>query len=257
VKIPILLYHGIGSDGSGSPWVMDPGRFREHMDVVAATGRPTSTVSDHVASLATSRGPAPGTVLVTFDDGLACFGREAWPIMRERDITCTLYVVSGQVGQDAAWLGADAPPMLTWDDIRRLDAEGCEIGAHSVSHPQLDVVPRDVLPHEVRSSRTAIALQLDHPVRSFAYPHGFHDRKVVEEVRRAGYSSACAVRNLFSSARDDPFALARITVDSSWTAEDLARVLDGEGPATAPRRTMLRTRAWRRYRRLRRAVGAP
>ncbi|WP_421119918.1 polysaccharide deacetylase family protein [Aquihabitans daechungensis] len=260
MKVPILLYHGVDTDVPGrlAPYVMSPGLFAEHMQLLADLGRPTTTVSEHVDRLTRGEDPAEGTVLVTFDDGLADFGRHAWPVLRDLDLACTLYVVSGRVGEQAEWLAplGATPPMLTGDDLLALDAQGCEIGAHSVSHPELDTLARHELGPEVRGARTDLSVRLGHPVRSFAYPHGYHDRRVVDEVRRAGYHSACAVRNMLSSTDDDPFALARITIGATCGVDDLRRVLDGEGLRVAPARERLRTAGWRTYRRTRRHLAA-
>lgn len=257
--IPILLYHGVDHDPAPglAPFVMDPARFAEHVAIIAERGCPTFTVSELVDLLRRGEEPPPGSVAVTFDDGLADFAVHAWPAMRSHEIAGTLYVATGEVGGRARWLAplGDAPPMLTWDQVAELDADGCEIGAHSQTHPQLDTLRSAALTEEVRGSRVDLGLHLGHPARSFAYPHGFHSPRVVEAVRLAGFDSACAVRNLLSSPDDDPFALARVTVDASWDGDRLRRVLDGEGLGVAPRSERLRTIGWRTYRRARTLLG--
>ena len=260
--IPILLYHGVDPAEQPpdlAPYVVTPGRFAEHMDLLVARGHRTVTVSDLVDELADGRRPDPGTVLVTFDDGLAGFGSHAWPILTARDIAATLYVACGYVGARAEWLSPLGPPpaMLSWDEICELDLDGCEIGAHSWSHPELDTLTSTELPHEIRDSRVELCMKLGHPVRSFAYPHGYHSRRVKQAVMQAGYDSACAVRNLLSSPDDDLFALARVTIDASCGVDELARILDGDAVGSAPRRQQARTLGWRAYRRTRRRLGAP
>lgn len=259
--IPILLYHGVDRDPPPdlAPWVMDPDRFADHLGLLAARGTTTVTVSELCRRLDAGEDLPDDLALVTFDDGLADFDEHAWPVLRDLGIAATLYVVAGAVGGNADWLApfGPPPPMLTWDQVRRLDAEGCEIGAHSRTHPELDTLRSADLVDEVRGSRTDLALQLGHPVASFAYPHGYHHRAAVEAVRRAGFASACAVRNLYSSPADDRFALARITVTADWTTDQLAAVLDGRGPRVAPRRPQARTVAWRTYRRARSRRARP
>jgi peptidoglycan/xylan/chitin deacetylase (PgdA/CDA1 family) len=258
--VPILLYHGVDHDPvpALAPFVMDPERFAQHMDVLVERGASTFTVSAWCDLLDSGEEPPPDAVLVTFDDGLADFGRHAWPILRERCLAATLYVVSGNVGGEADWLASlgDTPPMLTWADVIRLDQEGCEIGSHSVSHPELDVLDSEALVQEVRQSRVDLAVHLGHSVRSFAYPHGYHGKRVKDAVRMAGFDSACAVRNLWSTTDDDHHALARITIDGSCTADGLRALLDGHGRRVARPREQLRTKGWRAYRRARRNRSA-
>ncbi|MCU1368971.1 MAG: hypothetical protein JWO77_165 [Ilumatobacteraceae bacterium] len=258
--IPILLYHGVDDHAPVGlePYVMDPARFDEHMRYLVERGCTGLTVSD-LCDLIDRGDPVPAdTVVVTFDDGLADFGEHAWPILRSHGLPATLYVVSDCIGGEARWLsGFGAPsPMLSWDQLRALDAEGCEIGAHSATHPELDTIPRSELVHEIRGSRTTLAMGLGHPVRSFAYPHGYHDRKVKEAARNAGFDSACAVRNMLSAVDDDRYAIARVTIEADCDVPALARVLDGVGVAAAPRRQQLRTVGWRAVRRTRRRVAS-
>jgi peptidoglycan/xylan/chitin deacetylase (PgdA/CDA1 family) len=258
--IPILLYHGVDDHAPEglAPYVMAPERFDQHMARLVERGCNVLTVSD-LCDLIDRGGPVPAeTVVVSFDDGLADFGANAWPILRSHGLAATLYVVSDRIGGDASWLDpfGPPPPMLTWDQVRALDADGCEIGAHSATHPELDAIPRRQLVDEVRGARTTLALGLGHPVRSFAYPHGYHDRKVKDAARQAGFDSACAVRNMLSSADDDRYAIARVTIEGTCDVAGLDRVLDGVGLATAPRRQQVRTVGWRTVRRTRRLLAS-
>ena len=95
------------------------------------------------------------------------------------------------------------------------------------------------------------------PVTSFAYPHGFHDRRVRDLVVDAGFTSACAVKQALSSPTDDPFALARIMPTGDVTAEELVdRLRSPRTPVSTGDRQALRTRAYRYVRRFRQEVAA-
>jgi hypothetical protein len=93
----------------------------------------------------------------------------------------------------------------------------------------------------------------ERPCRSFAYPHGSHDRRTVDIVRASGYSSAVAVRNALSHAGDDPFALARVTVERRSGSATVERALAGSLPI-ARDAERARTRAYRYVRRLTRGA---
>jgi len=255
--IPVLLYHGVAPSAAPAlqPWVMHPDRFAAHLDLIVERGLTPLTVSQLVDAYRDEGELPERPVAITFDDGMADFAEHAWPALRQRGLTATHYVVTGAIGRRVDWLdelGHDAPAMLTWDQIRALDAEGCEIGAHSVTHPELDTLRRRSIADEVGRSRRELSARLGRPVRSFAYPHGYHDRRVRAAVVAAGYDSAAAVREAFSSRRDDTLALARITLLDDVTVDRLAAVLDGEGFPVAPFAEPVRTKAWR----LARRVGA-
>jgi peptidoglycan/xylan/chitin deacetylase (PgdA/CDA1 family) len=253
--IPVLLYHGVAPTAPAAvqPWVMHPDRFAAHLDLIVERRLTPLTVSQMVDA---GRGEAPmpeRPVVITFDDGLADFAEHAWPALRERQLTATHYIVAGAIGGRADWLtdlDEPAPPMLSADQIRQLDAEGCEIGAHSMTHPELDTLSRREIDDEVTHSRRELSTILHKPVRSFAYPHGYHDRRVRDAVVRAGYDSAAAVREAFSSRGDDQLALARLTLLHDVTVDELGPILDGVGHPVAPFPEPVRTKAWRVARRV-------
>ncbi|HEV7721020.1 MAG TPA: polysaccharide deacetylase family protein [Iamia sp.] len=253
--VPVLLYHGVAPSAPPGlqPWVMHPDRFAAHLDLIVARGLTPLRVSDLVDAYRGEREMPERPVVITFDDGLADFAEHAWPALRERDLTATLYVVAGALGGTADWLddiGGPPPAMLTWDQVRALDAEGCEIGAHSLTHPELDTLRRRAIEDEVSHSRREISTHLGAPVRSFAYPHGYHDRRVRAAVVAAGYDSACAVREALSSRDDDTLALARVTLLHDVEVDGLAAVLDGRDHPVAPFPEPIRTKAWRVARRV-------
>lgn len=261
--IPILLYHSIADDASGAfaPYALPRARFAEHLDVVVESGRTAMTVSDLAGRLRAGEELPPRPVVITFDDGFADFADAAWPELSARGLPATLYVTSGAVGGRSRWLaseGAGDRVMLDWAALRDLADDGCEIGAHTLSHPPLDCIPRPAAEREIVGSKLELEDGLGRPVPSFAYPHGHHDRHVRRMVVEAGFESCCAVKDALSHTGDDLFALARITVLADAGPGDVARWLEGRGVRRAPRRERLRTTAWRtvRRRRHRRAVAA-
>ena len=254
--IPILLYHSVSEHTSGdfAPYAISPSAFAEHLDLIVDRGHRTLTVTDLVDRLARGEALPERPVVITFDDGFADFAEVAWPELAARDLAATLYVTSGEIGGSSVWLSAEGAgdrPMLSWQQLRDLAAAGCEIGAHTLTHPPLDCISRPAAAQEISGCKLQLEDGLGRAVPSFAYPHGHHDRHVRDLVVAAGYESACAVKNAMSHTGDDRFALARLTVLGDLTTEQLADQLDGRGVRTAPRRERLRTTAWRTVRRRR------
>jgi peptidoglycan/xylan/chitin deacetylase (PgdA/CDA1 family) len=250
--IPILVYHAI-TDRPGADlatWSVSPARFREHLECLRDEGCTPLTVSAFVNAAAPA--PAPGAgrqalperpVVVTFDDGYADFAPAAED-MAERGVAATLYVTTG-ILDGSPTVGIPRAPMLTADQLAPLEALGVEIGAHSHHHHHIDVAPSSVAHDEVWRPKAILEDLLGHSVASFAYPHGSYRAATREEVRAAGYSSACAVRNSFSSVADNPFSLARLTVRDFTTTDTLRGWLRGTGAPLAPEREALRTKVWR------------
>jgi peptidoglycan/xylan/chitin deacetylase (PgdA/CDA1 family) len=254
--IPILLYHSVADTPTGrfGPYTVTRAQFAAHLDRVAEHGYRTVSVQQLVEALRAEEPVPARTAVITVDDGFADFAENGWPELASRGMTATLYATTGTVGGRSTWLaplGAGHLPMLSRQQLRDLADDGCEIGAHSVNHPQLDCLRRDEAQREVRDSKDELEQLLGRPVTTFAYPHGHHDRHVRQMVVDAGFTSATAVRNALSHHADDPFALARVTVTDRFSPGDIDRLLLGRGAPLAPRRERWRTRGSRVVRRLR------
>lgn len=257
IRVPILLYHSISAQASPRfrPWTVPPDRFAAHMETLAADGYEPITV-DRLRRLQDPL-PAHGRlpdrpVVITFDDGFEDFHHHALPVLDRHGFASTLYLPTAYIGGRAAWLAREQEAgrrMLGWTQVSEIAAAGVRVGAHSHTHPRLDELrPHDSLEEIVRS-KEVLEDRLQLPVTSFAYPHGYHDKRVRGQVIGAGFGSAVAVKQAMSSTADDPFALARIVVPRDASAEDVRRLLHGGCLRQAPFRTPLRTRGWRLARR--------
>jgi peptidoglycan/xylan/chitin deacetylase (PgdA/CDA1 family) len=252
MTVPVLLYHSVHPAGGGlmERYTLTPAVFRSHLSWIADHGFDTLNVSAYADALRTGTPLPPRPLVVTFDDGYADFADHARPLLERYRIRCTLYVTTRPIGENRRGALAGRP-MLTWPELRRLAAPGVEIGAHSHEHAQLDLLPAAAAGDQIRTCRRLIEERLGAGVRSFAYPHGYHSAATRREVQRAGYTSACAVRNARSHRGDDPYALARIMFERDDGVDVLRRAcLGGEYPMAEPG-TSLRTRAWRAARRVR------
>ncbi len=87
---------------------------------------------------------------------------------------------------------ADFAP-VTWDQLRELNSNGIEIGAHTRTHCRLTRVDDVQLEDELAGARGRLETQLDRPVVSLCYPNGAaedYDSRVVAAAQAAGYRSA-------------------------------------------------------------------
>jgi len=242
VAVPILLYHSV----SDAPrpgfdrWTVPRARFREQVAAIAESGRTALTVSDLAAALR-RRSVPERAVVVTFDDGFLDT-LDAVECLLDAGISATVYLTGGYL---------DQPGMLQRSDVATLAEAGSavEIGAHSLTHRRLDELPPAEIAHELVGSRAVVEDLAQRDCNTFAYPHGSHDRRTVLAVRATGYSSATAVKNALSHAGDDPFALARVTIEAGATTAFFDRTLNGR-LRLARSAEAWRTRGYRWTRRL-------
>jgi peptidoglycan/xylan/chitin deacetylase (PgdA/CDA1 family) len=252
--VPILLYHSISETPPDwiAPFTVRPDVFARHLELISSLRCQVLSVSQMVDRLEAGSPWSDRVVVLTFDDGFADMADVVAPVLAERGFPATLYVTTGALSGRRSGLASRLPPAATleWRQLPGLEQAGIEIGAHTQSHPALDVLSAPEAFAEIRDSKSCLEDELGHEVRSFAYPHGHHDRRVISMVQRAGYDSACAVKNALSSTGDDPFALSRLTVMAATPPERLGQWLLGKGAPLCSRRRRWRTRLGRQYRRL-------
>ena len=253
--IPILMYHSIDrhSDPRAPRWTLSPTLFAEHMHWLAEHDYHPMTISDLVSARTPGIPLPPRALAITFDDGLRDFLTGAVPVLQRHGFTATLYVVTGYVGKTSRWsrsLGETDRPMLSWSELRSVSEHGIECGAHTHSHPQLDIMPPAGALGEILRSKTSLEDHLGRVVQTFAYPHGYAYRTTRQLVRQAGFTSACRVRHALSSTEEDRFALSRIIMTSDIGARDLASLLAGENLPIAPPPDRILATGWRLVRRV-------
>jgi peptidoglycan/xylan/chitin deacetylase (PgdA/CDA1 family) len=250
VPIPVLMYHSIAGSSTDAfaPYTVAPARFAAQLDALAESGYRTVTMSELMAGPAPGRrGPGSGekVVALTFDDAFADFAEAALPLLAERAMTGTLYVPTAYVGGRSGWLreeGEADRPMLSWAALQDVAAAGIEIGGHSHSHAQLDLLSGSAVRSEIAACKSGLEDHLGRPVRSFAYPFGYSRKAVRRALAAAGFDHACAVRDL-AYDRDDRWTVPRWTVTPDIDPAGLVRLLTR--PRTAPDsvRSGLRTTA--------------
>ncbi|GAA2469383.1 polysaccharide deacetylase family protein [Winogradskya humida] len=247
--VPVLLYHSVSDSpqARADPWAVRVRDFREDMEQVVASGRRPLTAREFAGYLHREEPPADPVVLVTFDDGFADYLDVVTPIVADLGIMTTLFVTTGYIGAEG---------MLSRRGVQEVGAAGTtEVGAHSVTHPHLDVVNGTRCRDEIRRSKESLEDLLGEAVPSFAYPHGSHRAAVKAQVAAAGFATAHAVKNRLSHTSDDVLAIARFTVQGRSSRADVAAVTRGTGrPIAGPDQSMA-TRVFRVVRGVRHRIA--
>jgi peptidoglycan/xylan/chitin deacetylase (PgdA/CDA1 family) len=213
--VTVLCYHSIacGWDNAVS---VEPADFEKHCRLLARRGRvvPLSAVADR---LAVGSAAPRGLDVLTFDDGFADFAEIAVPILRKYELPATMYIVSGsltEAGVPTNWVTgvapADAPPLLSADQIRELHAEGFSFGSHTMAHQDMPTLSEAECVADFKQSRELLSDLLGEPVTSLAYPFGRHAPHVREAAEKAGYSFALALPD--SAEEPSRFAVDRTGV---------------------------------------------
>mgnify|MGYP001074965578 CR=1 FL=1 len=194
---PILLYHAVGSNAEpAEAFVMPASRFEAHMKWLGRLGFRPISLEEFIQCHRERRFPPARSVVVTLDDGYEDNFLHAYPVLRRQRIPATIFLVSETVGRGNDWSRKGAlagRPMMDWEQIRAMRADGIAFGAHSLTHPRLTDLNAEAAAAEIAHSGAAIERALGSPVVAFAYPYGLHDATTRELAREAGYGAACTV----------------------------------------------------------------
>lgn len=94
--------------------------------------------------------------------------------------------------------------MLSWSEVREMQAQGIRFGSHTMSHPVLSMLTPEGMRREISDSKRVIEEQLGINVSAFAYPNGTQSdfTEVTKDiVRECGY--CCAVTTIFGTNGED------------------------------------------------------
>jgi peptidoglycan/xylan/chitin deacetylase (PgdA/CDA1 family) len=224
--IPILCYHSVSEDYSGAlgPYSLPPRLFRQHMAWVAGEGFSTMTAARLQQCLDAGEGLPARPLLITFDDGLADFLEEALPVLQVHALVATMFVTTAGTWSKRPRALA-ARRTLSRTEVLALPEAGVEVASHGHQHHQLDLLPRQEVERDLRTSKSLLEDLLQADVTSFAYPHGYNRAATRDVVRRTGFTSACAVRNTLSSTEDDRWRRARLMLSGFPGVRELSQEL--------------------------------
>ncbi|SVC04157.1 uncharacterized protein METZ01_LOCUS257011, partial [marine metagenome] len=174
-RIPVLVYHKIDHRFEFSITRIPPKSFISHLDWLQDNDYNTITISEAEQIIRENLVFPVKTVAIVFDDGFENFYTYAYPLLKDRGMTATIYMITGYAGMNDAWdinICWQKFRHLSWSQIVGLAGDGFEFGSHTVNHPDLTRLSDQQVIHELSESRTRLEDRLGSSVRSFSYPFG-------------------------------------------------------------------------------------
>lgn len=223
VHVPVLMYHYLSvPPANADMYRLDlsvaPDLFAAHLDALQQAGYTAISLYallDHL----TYGAPLPEKpVVLTFDDGYRDSYTNAFPLLRERGMTATFFIVTD-------FINDQRPEYLTWDMVRELYAEGMSIEGHGRNHVSLTNKDSDYLIWQALGTYESIEHEIGVRPRFVSYPAGEYSQLTIDIFRSAGYWAGFTTKQGATHSSDDLFQMRRIRVRASTSPEELLRLL--------------------------------
>jgi peptidoglycan/xylan/chitin deacetylase (PgdA/CDA1 family) len=221
-RIVFLMYHELELEGrklcQSEPgyvrYILPMTAFREQMEWLRKSGWRGLNISEAV------RYPVEPSICLTFDDGCETDLIAAAPVLREVGFNATFYLTAGFLG---------TPGYLDADQVRKLDAQGFEIGCHSMTHAYLSDLPEPELKREIVDSKIRIEALVGHTIEHFSCPGGRYDRRTLQMAREAGFTTVANSHFHANSQRTSRYELGRVAVLRDLNIEQFGAICHGHG----------------------------
>jgi peptidoglycan/xylan/chitin deacetylase (PgdA/CDA1 family) len=209
-RLLILLHHRVGWPPPSARYgrmFVTPGLLAFQVRVLRLAGYTFGALRDTVRQ-------SGRRAVVTFDDGYLDNVQLGLPVLERLGVPATVFVVSADVGgMSVRWAESGeslAADLMGWDDLRRLQGSGWEIGSHGHWHVHLDRHAPQAQRENVELGRSTVERELGVAPRSFAYPYGVVTDVAAEAVRAAGFVCATTTVRGSNDRLADPYHLRRI-----------------------------------------------
>ena len=225
LRVPILMYHYVSvpppdADKYRLDLSVTPANFQAQLEYLAREGYHPVRLSD-LGEFLLNGSPLPTKpIAITFDDGYSDNYQNAFPILKRSKFPATFFIIT-QYADDRK------TGYMTWDQLEEMAIEKMEIGAHSMTHPDLQGKPRAFQVSEIAGSKLLIESRIGTPVRVFSYPAGKYDAQTIDVLRATGYLAAVTTEPQGTrQSVSAPFELQRIRVRGSFSVNDFAYWID-------------------------------
>ena len=187
--------------------------FHEVADQTSPGNDPAMTVTPDLFAAVLDRVRGRPDVRITFDDGNRSDVDTALPLLEERGMRATFFVLADRI---------DQPDQLSTADLQRLVDAGMTVGSHGRAHVPWTECDATQLGAEIGESARDLSAAIGRPVDRYACPFGAYDRRVLAALRR---HEAAQVFTSDRGATPSRWLTARTSLRAEHRLEDLEGLL--------------------------------
>lgn len=218
--IPVLMYHKVlvEAENSQHKIYVTQKQFALHMSYLAKRGFTPITFKDYFAfregNYLLSQFPRK-PIFITFDDGYKNNLDNALPILHKHQFKAVLFALGDMELGCNQWdvnHGEPKHELMNAEQLKQIHQHGIEIGAHSMSHPDLTQLPSEQVYQELIQAKSNLEKLIGESVISFAYPYGYYNESVANLVKKTGFKCAVATDTGGLLLEDDLFRIFRVNI---------------------------------------------
>ena len=192
-QVSILGYHDFATKNSKNNMVINISKFREQIQSLKDNEVPVISMSDYIEWKKGEKEIPDKCVVITMDDGWEGVYTYAFPVLKEFGYPFSIYIYTKYVG--------GAGRSMSFEQIREMMANGCEVGSHSVSHTDLtrtggrnpeayETFVREELGESLRFLREHFGEDV---LPVYAYPYGKYNDEILELAKEYGFEIGITV----------------------------------------------------------------
>lgn len=217
-----LCYHGVTRQQRGPHdsrgLHVNAQRFARHLDFLQKHYRVVS-LRDYINAQRLGVTLPQYSVVLTFDDGFRNFLTVAAPMLAQRNMPATVFLITDLAGEVSEaevgpeWTAEDDRRHLSWEEARLLQqTHDVQFGSHTCSHPALLTLTQSESRHELQHSLNDLTSQLEVDIPTLSYPKGQYSTLLAETAREVGYACAVTTDRGPNELHHDLFTLGRALI---------------------------------------------
>ena len=147
-------------------------------------------------------------ILLTIDDGFLSFYKNAWPILKEKEIPFILFVSTREVGSSN---------YMSWSQIKEISKENfVEIGNQSHTHEYLIDESNEIIKSDIQNSINIFEEKLGKNSNFFSYPFGEYSINFKNIIKSLGFKYAFGQHSGVIDETKDLLELPRFPINEKY-----------------------------------------
>ena len=205
-----LMYHSIleeDNNYSSDLWQITRSQFVSHLKFLTDNRFSFYDISYCLRESLPSKG-----IAITFDDGIIDNYEIAAPLLLEKNIPFTIFVITDNIRRginhymnESQLIQISKNPLVT-------------IGSHTRSHKRLSLLSYTEILNEVKESKDYLEQILGKSITAFSYPYGIYNNKIINVVKESGYKLAFNSNFNANYSTQSKHELSRTEI---WNTDDL------------------------------------